>query len=131
MMRVLFRLLCLLLCLPLLVIGQQKIVWEKDGSEMMLIPGGTFEMGDHLDGMSDAPVHTVELDAFYMDVHEVTNAQYAVFMGQTGHRQPLYWTDSSHNQPNQPVVGVDWNDATAYAKWVGKRLPTEAEWDRI
>ena len=64
----------------------QKIVWEKDGSEMMLIPAGSFEMGEHLDGMSNAPVHTVTLDEFYMDSREVTNGQYGVFMEQTGHR---------------------------------------------
>ena len=45
MMKVLSRLFCLVLCLPLLVMGQQKITWEKDGSEMVLIPGGSFEMG--------------------------------------------------------------------------------------
>ena len=62
----------------------EKITWEKDGSEMMLIPGGSFEMGDHHDGMSNAPVHTVTLDDFYMDATEVTNTQYAVFIEQTG-----------------------------------------------
>ena len=46
-MKVLSRLFCLVLCLPLLVMGQQKITWEKDGSEMVLIPAGSFEMGDH------------------------------------------------------------------------------------
>ena len=89
-MKVLSRLLCLVLCLPLLVIGQQKITWNKDGKEMVLIPAGSFEMGDHLDGMSNAPVHRVELDEFYMDSREVTNGQYGVFMEQTGYRKPIY-----------------------------------------
>ena len=108
-MKVLSRLLCFVLCLPLLVMGQQKITWEKDGSEMVLIPAGTFEMGDHLDNMSPAlPVHTVTLDDFYMDSREVTNGQYGVFMEQTGHRKPRYWTTSSYNQANQPMVFVSW-----------------------
>ena len=73
MMKMLSRLLCLILCLPLLVIGQQKITWQNDSKEMMLIPAGSFEMGDHWDGLSNAlPVHTVELDGFDMDVNEMT-----------------------------------------------------------
>jgi serine/threonine-protein kinase len=73
--------------------------------------------------------------AFYMDKYEVTNAQYRKFVQATGHRAPLYWNDPipgrgrKFNQPNQPVVTVSWHDATAYAKWVGKRLPTEKEWE--
>ena len=97
----------LLLLLPLTSFAQEKIKWNKDGSEMALIPAGSFEMGDHFaegDMSSAQPVHTVELDGFYMDVMEVTNAQYQVFMQQTGHRQPLYWNDNRFNQPNQPVV---------------------------
>ena len=133
-MKVLSRLLCLVLCLPLLVMGQQKITWEKDGSEMVLIPAGSFEMGDHFNedskwSTNERPVHRVALDEFYMDSREVTNGQYGVFMEQTGHRKPSYWTNSSYNQANQPVVGVSWDDAVAYAKWAGKRRPTEGEWE--
>jgi len=83
----------------------KKIIWKKDGAKMVLIPAGSFEMGDYHDNTSIAlPVHTIELDEFYMDVMEVTNAQYQVFMQQTGHRQPSYWNDNRFNQPNQPVV---------------------------
>ena len=98
---------------------------------MAYIPAGSFEMGDHFGEGSthEQPLHTVTLDDFYMDKYEITNAQYAIFIEQTGHRQPRHWTSSSYNQPNQPVIGVDWNDATAYSEWVGKRLPTEAEWE--
>ena len=129
-MKVLSRLFCLVLCLPLLVIGEQKITWQKDGSEMALIPAGSFEMGDHLDGMSNAPVHRVELDAFYMDVHEVTVGQFREFVNQSGYSYNR-WNDVAVYSPGDgyPMVYVSWNDATAYAKWAGKRLPTEAEWE--
>jgi iron(II)-dependent oxidoreductase len=109
----------------------------KDGAEMVLIPAGEFQMGDSLDGMSNAlPVHTVYLDAFYIDIYEVTNAQYKKFMDATGYKAPTYWNlldywnDPNYNAPNNPVVGVSWYDAKAYADWAGKRLPTEAEWEK-
>ena len=98
---------------------------------MVLIPAGSFEMGDHFNegGEGERPVHTVTLDEFYIDVTEVTNGQYQNFMQQTGHRQHRHWNSTKHGQPNQPVIGVNWYDAMAYAKWAGKRLPTEAEWE--
>jgi len=97
---------------------------------MILIPAGEFQMG-YNDGLDDEkPVHTVYLHAFYIDKYEVTNAQYKKFMDATGHRTPYYWDDTNYNAPNHPVVGVDWNDASAYCSWAGKRLPTEAEWEK-
>ena len=131
MMKMLSKLLCLVLCLPLLVIGQQKITWQKDGKEMALIPAGSFEMGDHHDNMGSAlPVHRVELDAFYMDVHEVTVGQFKEFVNQSGYSYNR-WNDVAKSSPGDeyPMIYVNWNDATAYAKWAGKRLPTEAEWE--
>lgn len=77
----------------------------------------------------EIPRHTVYLDAFYIDKHEVTNAQYRKFVEATGHREPKYWNEPKRNQPNQPVIGVSWHDAVAYAIWAGKRLPTEVEWE--
>jgi formylglycine-generating enzyme required for sulfatase activity len=92
-------------------IDPNRIKWEKDGAEMVLIPAGTFEMGDSKnepESMGGAlPLHSVTLNGFYMDATEVTNGQYAVFIEQMGHRKPSYWTDNRYNQANQPVVGKD------------------------
>lgn len=102
----------------------------RNSAPMMLIPAGEFQMGTP-DGESDEkPVHTVYLDAFYLDVYEVTNAQYKRFIDATGHRALAYWSDLNLNAPEQPVVGVSWHDAVAYCEWAGERLPTEAEWEK-
>jgi formylglycine-generating enzyme required for sulfatase activity len=65
-----------------------------------------------------------------IDTYEVSNARYKEFMSVTGHPAPAYWDDPRLSKPNQPVVGVSWTDANAFCKWDGKRLPTEAEWER-
>ena len=113
-------------------LGLPKIIIGRNGSMMALIPNGIFEMGDHFaEGeQSEQPVHEVELDAFYMDMHEITVGQYRGFIEATGY-QSLNWKKILDVSPtdNHPMVHVSWFDTMSYAKWVKKRLPTEAEWE--
>lgn len=108
----------------------KQIKIGKDGAPMVLIPAGEFRMGSN-DGRDDEkPEHTVYLDRFYIDKYEVTNALYRKFIAATGHKAPYYWNDSNFNAPDQPVVGVTWDDAKLYCHWAGKQLPTEAQWEK-
>jgi sulfatase modifying factor 1 len=68
--------------------------------------------------------------SYFIDRHEVSNLRYEAFMKKTGHRIPGFWNDSRFNGPRLPVVGVSFEDSRVYCKWAGKRLPTEAEWEK-
>jgi formylglycine-generating enzyme required for sulfatase activity len=100
---------------------------------MILVKAGEFIMGDDSHDQNEKPAHKVALNDYYIDKFEVTNAQYKKFCDDTGRPYPTnpHWDEGYFtDRPDSPVVGVNWNDAAAYAKWAGKRLPTEQEWEK-
>ena len=106
----------------------QTEITGKDGAPAVLVPAGNFIMGDD----EESPRRELYLDAYYIDRYEVTTARYAKFLEATGAvAQPEDWEKLDRDRGTElPVVGVDWNDATAYCKWAGRRLPTDAEWEK-
>ena len=101
---------------------------EKDGSVLVYVPAGEFEMGDGQG--KDCPKHRVNLSAYWIGVYCVTNVQYRKFVEATGHRAE---NDSRYREDklvDHPAVNVNWDDAVAYAKWAGCDLPTEAQWEK-
>jgi formylglycine-generating enzyme required for sulfatase activity len=104
---------------------------------MIEIPAGPFTMGSDTGEPDEAPAHEVDLSAFEIDRFEVTNADFAQFVEATGYQTDAEkagssknWRDDAEGKDNHPVVRVSWNDAVAYCEWLGKRLPTEAEWEK-
>jgi len=115
--------------------------------DMILIPAGEFLMGSteqeiletwrqndggwkKEDYISAYPQRKIALDDFFIDKKEVSNGDYKMFVEATKRSVSSLWDDHTLNLPSQPAVGVDWNDADGYCRWAGKRLPSEAEWEK-
>ena len=114
---------------------------------MIWIPPGPFLMGtDAVDAENqgvklgfpqpwyedERPRHRIELQGFYIDRHEVTQGEYLVFIRTTGHRPPAHWRNGEYKvgTKDHPVTFVDWYDANDYCRWMKKKLPSEAEWEK-
>jgi iron(II)-dependent oxidoreductase len=116
-----------------------------DGPEMVRVEGGSHEIGAPDVGFAydnERPRHRVELAPFLIDRTPVTNAAYMAYMEETGGEPPRYWERDGEGgwvrtamgrtaevDPGLPVIHVSWDEADAYARWAGKRLPTESEWE--
>jgi gamma-glutamyl hercynylcysteine S-oxide synthase len=118
-----------------------------DGPEMVGVAAGTYEIGTVTEGFAydnERPRHAVELGGFEIDRAPVTNGAFAAFVAETGADPPMYWERDGDDSdiwltttfgrrreldPGRPVVHVDWHQADAFARWAGKRLPSELEWE--
>jgi iron(II)-dependent oxidoreductase len=130
---------------PVEVDGAPTTEPVSDGPEMVRVEGGSHEIGGPAVGFAydnERPRHRVELEPFWIDRTPVTNGDYMRFMAETGVEPPMYWerdgeggwlrtamgrTEEVH--PGLPVIHVSWHEADAFARWAGKRLPTEPEWE--
>ena len=107
-------------------------IMKKWKSSMAQVPAGEFIMGSNERWDDEAPEHISATNAFYIDLNEVTNADYKNFVTATKRTHPFHWPEGHlpKNKENHPVIYVSWFDANDYCSWAGKRLPTEQEWEK-
>ena len=104
--------------------------------DIVVIPEGFFLMGSESGPENEMPRHRVWVDSFGLGKFPVTNREYRIFVEAEQAPAPPFWSDAMFSDPEQPVVGVNWDDATAYCKWLSRRtgkefrLSSEAEWER-
>ncbi len=105
--------------------------YQYDIEDMIFIKGGEFIMGTNDAEADESPAHKVQLKSFYINKYEATNTRYRRFLSLTKYRRrPSYTHDPTLDDDRQPIVGTTWSDAYDYCKWAGKRLPSEAEWEK-
>lgn len=107
-----------------------RIRCEKDGALMALVPAGVSVMGTNAGPADVTPELAIYLDPYYIDVTEVTLERYQVFLDSLPGNRKGQMPINASDPPDHPALGITWNGASIYAKWAGKSLPTEAEWEK-